>query len=63
MIKVMLAAIVLVILAVAGMGIKLLFDRNAEFSGGSCQASNSEELKARGVTGCGCGGGACENKK
>lgn len=59
MIKVMLIAVVLVILAVAGLGIKLLFDRKAEFSGGSCQASNSEELQARGITSCGCGGGHC----
>ena len=59
MIKVMLAAVVLVILAVAGLGIKMLFDRKAEFSGGSCQATNSKELEARGISSCGCGG-ACE---
>ncbi len=59
MLKVILAAVVLVLLAVAGLGIKLLFDRKAEFTGGSCQASGSEELRSRGISSCGCGG-ACE---
>lgn len=52
----MIAAVVLLVLAVAGLGIKLLFDRKAEFTGGSCQATNaSEELASKGVT-CGCEG-------
>ncbi len=61
MLKVILATFILVILAVAGLGIKLIFDRNAEFKGGSCQAANSsEELSSRGIS-CGCGG-ACEGE-
>jgi hypothetical protein len=59
MIKVILAAVILVVLAVAGLGIRMLFDRKAEFSGGSCQASKSDELQARGISSCGCGGGTC----
>jgi len=62
MLKVIVAAVVLVILAVAGLAIKLLFDKNAEFSGGSCQATNSEELNARGISSCGCGG-ACNTEE
>lgn len=62
MIKVILAAIILVVLAVAGLGIRMLFDRKAEFSGGSCQASNSDELQARGISSCGCGGGTCASE-
>jgi hypothetical protein len=63
MIKVILAAIVLVVLAVAGLGIKMLFDRKAEFSGGSCQASNSDELESRGISSCGCGGVHCASEE
>ncbi len=60
MLKVILAAIVLVVLAFAGLGIKLLFDRKAEFSGGGCRAAGSSpELADKGIT-CGCGTGRCE---
>lgn len=60
MIEVIIAAIVLLVLASAGMGIKLLFDRNAEFSGGSCQSTNSSDaLNSKGIS-CGCGGGCNE---
>jgi hypothetical protein len=63
MIKVFLAAIVLVILAFAGLGIKLLLNRNAEFTGGSCQATNSSTaLSDKGIS-CGCGGFHCESDK
>jgi hypothetical protein len=59
MLKVMLAAVVLVVLAFAGLGIKMLFDRKAEFSGGSCRAtSSSPELADKGIS-CGCGAGSC----
>ena len=59
MLKVMVAAVVLVVLAFAGLGIKMLFDRKAEFSGGSCRAtSSSPELADKGI-GCGCGAGSC----
>ena len=57
MLKVLLIAIGLLIIAFAGMGIKLLFDRNAEFSGGSC-STTSDDLKDKGISSCGCGG-AC----
>ncbi|MEX0986278.1 MAG: hypothetical protein WD052_02290 [Bacteroidales bacterium] len=61
MLKVMLAAIVLVVLAFAGLGIKLLLDRNAEFSGGSCRSSNaSDPLSSKGFS-CGCGA-VCDNE-
>jgi len=54
MIEVLLATLVIVGLAVAGLGIKLLFDKKAEFSGGSCQATaSSKELQDKGIT-CGC---------
>lgn len=46
-------------IAFLGLAIRLLIDRKAEFSGGSCQA-NTDELKDKGIT-CGCGGGHCEN--
>jgi len=59
MLKVILAALVLVIIAVAGLGIRLLFDRKAEFRGGSCQATQSNSaLNEKGIS-CGCGG-TCE---
>ena len=54
MLKVLLIAIGLLVIAFAGMGIKMLFDRNAEFSGGSC-SSTSDALKEKGLS-CGCGG-------
>ncbi len=57
----MLASIVLVVIAFAGLGIKLLFDRKAEFTGGSCRAtSSSDALADKGIS-CGCGGGSCES--
>ncbi|MCF8224530.1 MAG: hypothetical protein K9J30_01485 [Bacteroidales bacterium] len=56
MLKVLIASVILIMLAVAGLAIKLLFDKKAEFSGGSCQSTNSlEELNARGIS-CGCDG-------
>jgi hypothetical protein len=62
MLKVMLAAFVLVVLAFAGLGIKMLFDRKAEFTGGSCRAtSSSPELADKGIS-CGCGAGGCDSE-
>jgi len=61
MLKVMIAAIVLVLLAFAGLGIKMLFDRKAEFTGGSCQATNSSDALADKGISCGCGGGSCDS--
>lgn len=57
MIKVLILAIILMIIAFAGLSIKLLIDRKAEFRGGSCSAS-SPELEKQGIS-CGCGGGYC----
>lgn len=54
MLKLFLIAIILVAVAFAGLGIRLLLDRKAEFSVGSCQAGkdgNGEQS-----LGCGCGG-------
>jgi len=60
MLEVLIAAIVLLIVAFAGLGIKLIFDKKAEFTGGSCQATHaSEEMGARGIS-CGCGS-SCED--
>jgi len=54
MLKILLITIILVAIAFAGLGIRLLLDRNAEFSGGSCQA-NADKLGDKGYS-CGCGG-------
>ena len=58
MLKVLLVTGILLVIAFAGLGIKLLFDRNAEFSGGSCSTS-SKELEDKGIS-CGCGGACVE---
>jgi hypothetical protein len=42
----------LVILAVAGMAVRLLFVKDGKFSGGSCRST--PELNEKGIT-CGCG--------
>ncbi len=57
MLKVLLISIVLLLIAFAGFGIKMLFNKKAEFKGGSCTAS-SPELEKQGIS-CGCGGGSC----
>jgi hypothetical protein len=54
MIEVLLLSILLLLLAFAGFGIKMLIDKNAEFKGGSCTAS-SPELEKHGID-CGCAG-------
>lgn len=54
MIEVLLLSIVLLLIGVAGFGIKMFFDRKAEFKGGSC-ASSSPELEKQGIS-CGCEG-------
>ncbi|MDA3822779.1 MAG: hypothetical protein PF450_09260 [Bacteroidales bacterium] len=62
MLEVLLLTFVLIILAVAGLGIKLLFDKKAEFKGGSCQATaSSEALNAKGIS-CGCGSNGCDSR-
>jgi len=55
MIQVILLSIVLILIAFAGLGIKLLLDRKAEFTGGSCQATaSSKAMQDKGIS-CGCG--------
>jgi hypothetical protein len=54
MLKILIITFILVGIAILGLGIRLLLDRKAEFSGGSCQ-SGSEALEEKGIT-CGCGG-------
>ena len=60
MLKVLLITFILVGIAFAGLAIKLLFDRKAEFSGGSCQAT-PDALKENGIS-CACGSGDCNDK-
>ena len=63
MLEVMIGAAVLVTIAVAGLAIRLLFNRNAEFSGGSCESSyGSEELSEQGIK-CGCAGECAGSKE
>jgi hypothetical protein len=54
MLKILLISIILVAIAFAGLGIRMLLDRNAEFSGGSCQAQ-ADKPGERGIA-CGCVG-------
>ncbi len=57
MLKLLLITIILVGIAYAGLGIRLLLDRKADFSGGSCR-SGSKKLEEKGIS-CGCVGGHC----
>ena len=54
MLKILIITFILVGIAVLGLGIRLLLDRKAEFSGGSC-SNGTKALEERGIT-CGCGG-------
>ena len=54
MIKILIITFILVGIAVLGLGIRLLLDRKAEFSGGSC-SNGTQALEDKGIT-CGCGG-------
>ena len=56
---VMISSVLLAILLL-GMGIKMLFNKKAEFSGGSCQSSHG--LSEQGI-GCGCGANSCHADK
>ncbi len=58
--KLIAVAVVVVALFIAAMSIRLLFKKNAKFSGGSC--SSSPTLNGKG-TSCGCGGGSCSTKE
>lgn len=55
MLKIIIAAVVLVTLSMAGLGIKLLLDKKATFTGGSCQATNSSDALSKKGISCGCG--------
>lgn len=59
MLKVLVISAILLGLAMAGLGIKLLIDRKAEFRGGSCSASDPG-FKKDGMQ-CGCGSGFCQS--
>ncbi|MCK4923074.1 MAG: hypothetical protein KAS71_18630 [Bacteroidales bacterium] len=50
--KVLLLSAVLLIFAILGLSVKLLFDKKSEFKGGSCSAI-SPELEKKGIS-CGC---------
>ena len=60
MLKILLIAFILLVIAFAALGIRLLLDRNAEFSRGSCQAGKNPLDKSYG---CGCGAGYCMAEK
>jgi len=60
MLKIIFLSVVLLMIAFIGLSIKLIFDKKAEFKGGSCSAS-SPELEKQGIS-CGCGAGACERE-
>ncbi len=60
MLKLLLITVILVAIAFAGLGIRILLERNGQFSGGSCQ-STSDGLKEKGIS-CGCGSGNCNDK-
>lgn len=60
--KIILLVVALLSIALLGMGVKILVQRNGQFSGGSC-SNYSPEMKDKGIT-CGCGNeGACESDK
>jgi hypothetical protein len=54
MLKILIITIILVGIAFAGLGIRLLLDRKAEFSAGNCQ-TGSRALEDKGIA-CGCEG-------
>ena len=58
-VKLILASTLILFIALAGMGIKLYFDKKAVFKAGSC-GNLPEELDGKGY-GCACGGDVCEN--
>ena len=53
--KVFLISVVLLAIMMLGIGVKLLFDKNAKLPAGTCQAS----LDADGNFACGCGMDSC----
>ncbi len=61
MLEVLIITVILVGIAFAGLAIRLLLDRKAEFSGGSCH-STPNGLKEKGIS-CGCGAGGCDSNE
>ncbi len=62
MLKVFLITIIILLIALAGMGIRMLLQRNGQFSGGSCQ-SIGPELQNEGIS-CACGSEEpCDSKQ
>lgn len=57
MLKILLISVILVGIAVAGLAIRVLLEKNGQFSGGNCQSAG----KGSGEEGisCGCGAGYC----
>ena len=51
--KILLSAIVIMLLALGGLSIRLLFKRKGEFHGGSC-TNITPELREKGIS-CACG--------
>ncbi len=57
MLKLLLITVILMGIAFTGLAIRILLERNGQFSGGSCQ-SRSDGLDEKGLS-CGCGRGEC----
>jgi hypothetical protein len=57
MLKILLITFILLVIAFAGLGIRILIKKHGEFSGGSCQASPAGG-NDQGMS-CGCHGGSC----
>ena len=53
--KVILAAIIILAISVLGIGLKLLFNKPSKQAVGDCRNNDSSDQKF----GCGCGGGLC----
>jgi hypothetical protein len=52
-VNILLAAIIIMLLAIGGLSIRLLFKKKGEFHGGSC-ANITPELREKGIS-CACG--------
>lgn len=52
MLKILIVAVVLVAFAILGLGVKLLFDKDAEFTHHSCAGENKDLNDVNGCTGC-----------
>ncbi len=56
--KLLILSLIILLIAVMGLGIRMLLVRNGKFSGGSC--SSSPGLQSRGID-CGCGGSCTQD--